>query len=191
VSISLQKPKLILMKKILLSAIVLIGLAFSAQAQNISKNAIGLRIGDNDGFGAEVSYQRKLSEGNRLELDLGLRNRSYYNRGHDYYYDTSAVKLVGLYQWVWNINGGFNWYAGVGGGIGSYNNRGNRVDNYGYADSGIFGLAAGDIGVEYNFDFPLQISADFRPEVGFGDYYDNNNLGVFGPDVAIAARWRF
>jgi hypothetical protein len=24
-----------------------------------------------------------------------------------------------LYQWVWNIDGGFNWYAGVGGGLGT------------------------------------------------------------------------
>ena len=179
------------MKKIFLVAIILIGLAFSAQSQNISKNAIGIRIGDNQGFGAEVSYQRKLSGNNRLELDLGWRNHSYYNKGHDYYYDTSAVKLVGLYQWVWNIDGGFNWYAGVGAGIGSFNNRNNVTNNYGYAEHGAFGLVAGDIGIEYNFDFPLQLAVDFRPEIGFGDYYKNNDLGVFGPDIAVAARWRF
>lgn len=179
------------MKKVILSAIILIGLAFSAQGQKISKNAIGLRIGDNDGFGAEVSYQRKLSETNRLELDLGVRNRSYYNRDNNYNYNTNAVKLVGLYQWVFNIDGGFNWYAGVGGGVGTYHNRNKQTDNYGYSDNGAFGLVAGDIGIEYNFAFPLQLSADFRPEFGFGDYYDNNNLGVFGPDIAISARWRF
>jgi hypothetical protein len=32
------------MKKIILSAIMLIGLAFTAQAQDISKNALGLRF---------------------------------------------------------------------------------------------------------------------------------------------------
>jgi hypothetical protein len=31
----------------------------------------------------------------------------------------NAIKLAALYQWVWNIDGGFNWYAGVGGGLGS------------------------------------------------------------------------
>jgi hypothetical protein len=39
------------MRKIILSAFMLIGLAFSAQAQDISKNALGLRFGDNGGFG--------------------------------------------------------------------------------------------------------------------------------------------
>jgi hypothetical protein len=28
-----------------------------------------------------------------------------------------------LYQWVWNIDGGFNWYAGVGGGVGNYSHN--------------------------------------------------------------------
>jgi hypothetical protein len=49
---------------------------------------------------------------NRLELDLGWRNRNdYKNNG----YDDNTIKLTALYQWVWNIDGGFNWYAGVGG----------------------------------------------------------------------------
>lgn len=46
------------MKKVILSAFMLLGLAFSTQAQDISKNAIGLRLGDNDGFGGEISYQK-------------------------------------------------------------------------------------------------------------------------------------
>ena len=62
------------MKKLILSAIMLFGIAFSSQAQDISKNALGLRLGDSDGFGGEISYQRGLSDNNRLELDLGFRN---------------------------------------------------------------------------------------------------------------------
>jgi len=174
------------MKKIILSVIMLIGLAFSAQAQDISENALGLRLGDNSGFGGEVSYQRGLSSNNRLELDLGWRNRSYYNNGNDY--DLNAIKLAGLYQWVWNIDGGFNWYAGVGGGLGSYN----RDFNVGTSDSGAFAFAAGDVGIEYLFDFPLQLSLDVRPELGFGDYkYTNNNFDTFAPDVALGVRYRF
>ena len=46
------------MKKLILTAFMLTGIAFSAQAQDISKNALGLRLGDSDGFGGEVSYQR-------------------------------------------------------------------------------------------------------------------------------------
>jgi hypothetical protein len=59
-----------------------------------------------------------------------------------------------LYQWVWNIDGGFNWYAGVGGGVGSYSR--DYYDNRNY-DSNAFAFAAGDIGIEYNFDIPLLI----------------------------------
>lgn len=162
------------MKKILLSAIAFIGLAFQAHAQDISKNALGLRLGDNDGFGGEISYQRGLSSNNRLELDLGWRNND----------DVDAYKLVGLYQWVWEIDNGFNWYAGVGGGVGSWS-----YDKNGASDSGTFLVAAGDIGIEYNFDIPLQLSLDLRPELYFGadDYRDDN----FGPDLALSIRYRF
>lgn len=165
------------MKKIIFSAFMLIGLAFSANAQDISKNALGLRLGDNDGFGGEISYQRGLSKNNRLELDLGWRN----NR------DVDAFKLVGLYQWVWNIEGGFNWYAGVGGGIGSWSYD---APGPGGSDSGTILLAAGDIGIEYNFEeAPIQLSLDFRPEFYFDsdDYREDN----FGPDIALGIRYRF
>jgi hypothetical protein len=69
---------------------------------------------DSGGFGTEITYQRALGSNNRLELDLGWRNRKDYNG-----YDDNAIKLAALYQWVWNIDGGFNWYAGVGG-IGTF-----------------------------------------------------------------------
>ncbi|KGO85116.1 hypothetical protein Q765_17855 [Flavobacterium rivuli WB 3.3-2 = DSM 21788] len=166
------------MKKLLLSAFMLLGLALTAQAQD--RNALGLRLGDNDGFGGEVSYQRSFSGNNRLELDLGWRNSNNYD----------AVKLAALYQWVWNIEGGFNWYAGVGGGLGTwstdYNGPGPRPDRF--DDSGTFIFAAGDLGIEYNFDIPLQLSLDFRPELYFNDDYRGDN---FGPDIALGIRYKF
>lgn len=162
------------MKKILLTATMFIGMAFSANAQDISKNALGLRLGDNDGFGGEISYQRGLSNKTRLEFDLGWRNSN----------DVDAIKIVGLHQWVWNIDGGFNWYAGLGGGLGSWS-----YDKNGFDDSGSFVFAAGDIGIEYNFDVPIQLSLDFRPEFYFNsdDFREDN----FGPDIALGIRYRF
>jgi hypothetical protein len=162
------------MKKVILSAFMLFGLAFSLQAQEISKNALGLRLGNNDGFGAEISYQRALGDNNRLEADLGWRNSK----------DVDAFKLAGLYQWVWNIDGGFNWYAGAGGGIGSWSSNYQGIKN-----SGTVLFAAGNIGIEYNFDFPLQLSLDMRPELYFNsDGYRNDN---FGPDLALGVRYKF
>jgi len=168
------------MKKLLLSAVVLLSLAFSANAQDGRRNALGLRLGDNDGFGGELSYQRSFSNDNRLELDLGWRNSNNYD----------AIKLAALYQWVWNIEGGFNWYAGVGGGLGSWsfddkNGPGNGPD---FDEDGTFLFVAGDLGIEYNFDIPLQLSLDFRPEFYLSDDYYGDD---FGPDIALGIRFKF
>ena len=158
------------MKKLFLLASALIGFTAMSNAQSISPNALGLRLGDSDGFGAEVSYQRGLGDNNRLEFDLGWRSGNNYD----------GFKLAGLYQWVWNIDGGFNWYAGAGGGVGSYS-----FDNDAFDDE-TFIFVAGDIGIEYDFDIPLLISLDFRPELGFGDYRDDVDF-----DIALGIRYQF
>lgn len=166
------------MKKIIFSAITFFALAFAAQAQEISKNALGLRLGDNNGFGAEISYQLGLNQKNRLEFDLGWKNSS----------DVNAIKGVALYQWVWNIDGGFNWYAGVGGGLSAWDyNYDGSGSHYG-DDSGVYVFAAGDIGIEYRFsEAPITLSLDARPEIGSG-YYDDDN---FGFDVGLGVKFRF
>ncbi len=119
-----------------------------------------------------------MSKSNRLEFDLGWRSSN----------NVDAFKLAGLYQWVWNIDGGFNWYAGVGGGIGSWSADDfyiNGVKYDGSSETAVF--AAGDIGIEYNFDVPIQLSLDFRPE-----FYFNDNIGDdFGSDIALGIRYRF
>ena len=162
------------MKKQFILAVLILATSFISYSQDISKNALGLRLGSNDGFGGEISYQRKLSSSNRLEFDLGLRNSKNIN----------AFKLAGLYQWVMPIEKNFNWYVGVGGGVGSWSYDYNKEK-----DSGTFFFAAGDIGIEYNFDIPLQISLDFRPELYANStgYRDNN----FGSDIGLGLRYRF
>ena len=161
------------MKKIFLFIGFLTLSFFTANAQEISDNAIGLRLGDGDGFGAEISYQRRLSDNNRLELDLGLRSGNGYD----------GFKLAGLYQWVWQLDGRFNWYAGVGGGLGSYSFD-NPLSNG--DDNETFIFAAGDVGIEYNFDIPLMLSLDVRPEFGFGDFRDDLDF-----DIALGIRYQF
>ncbi|WMI67380.1 hypothetical protein [Mangrovimonas sp. YM274] len=166
------------MKKLFLVALALVGFSFASQAQLISPNAIGLRLGDSDGMGAEISYQRALGLDNRLEIDFGWRDGNH----HD------GVKLTGIYQWVWNIDGGFNWYAGPGAGLASYDeHHANGHDHYDDHDTFLF--IGGDIGIEYSFDFPLLLSLDLRPEWGFGDSaHDNNDLDF---DLAIGVRYQF
>ncbi len=160
------------MKKYILILIALAAFSFEANSQQISKNAIGLRLGDNNGFGTEINYQRGLSENNRLEFGLSWHD----NEGAD------SFKIVGLFQWLWVLDGNFNWYVGAGGGVGQIN-----FDNVPGAPSDeTFLLATGDIGIEYNFDIPLLISLDFRPEIGFGDFRDDVDF-----DIGIGVRYQF
>lgn len=150
--------------------------SFSLSAQEISDHALGLRLGDSDGFGAEISYQKSIARYNRLEIDLGWRDSRSYD----------AFKLAAVYQWVHSIDGNFNWYYGVGGGLGSVDFAPVPNDT---RDGGLFVFGAGDIGVEYNFDIPLLLSLDFRPEiglVGYGDFSDN-----FDFDIALGVRYQF
>ena len=87
-----------------------------------------------------------------------------------------------LYQWVWHLDSDFNWHAVVGGGLGtiSFDNK-NGSDN-----NETFAFLSGDIGIEYSFDFPLLLSLDFRPELGFGDFNDDINF-----DIALGVRYQF
>jgi hypothetical protein len=164
------------MKKILIALCLIVGFSFQSEAQSISEHALGLRFGGNNGYGAEISYQHALGNNNRLEVDLGWRNDNNFN----------AFKLTGLYQWVWNIEGGFNWFAGVGGGLGSVSYDDRYSNNDFDEDNEIFLFGAGNIGIEYNFDIPLLIALDFRPEIGSGNY--NNDLDF---DIALALRYQF
>ncbi|WP_111707705.1 hypothetical protein [Lutibacter citreus] len=154
------------LKTILFSTILLVTTAISAQ--DISKNALGIRVGDNDGFGGEISYQRYMSDNNRLEFDLGFRNSN----------KVDAFKLVALYQWVNVIDTNFNWFIGAGAGFGSFNAP---------INDGTFILAAADLGIEYNFNIPIVMSLDIRPELGFNDNY-SDDLDL---DIALGIRYQF
>ena len=167
--------------KILKITFALLITSFSLSAQNIADNALGLRLGDSDGFGAEISYQRLVNRYNRVEIDFGWRDSS----------DFDAFKFAGIYQWVHHIDGNFNWYYGVGGGFGGADfdpipgTGGEPVT----PDGGLFVFVAGDVGIEYDFDIPLLLSIDFRPEIGligYDDFSDN-----FDFDIALGIRYQF
>ncbi|NDV47488.1 hypothetical protein D0T49_10560 [Paludibacter sp. 221] len=123
-------------------------------------NALGLRLG----WGAELSYQRML-QANRLEVDLGL----------DF---GGGLNAAGVYQWMFDLSQlatGFNWYVGAGAYVGINNNF-------------LVG-AVGDLGIEYNFNIPLQLSLDWRP----GLYFNTgaNNVGFDWRGFALGIRYKF
>ena len=154
--------------------LLFMGIISNGMAQSMATNALGIRFGDNDGFGGEISYQRELTESTRFELDFGYRD----------HVNIDAFKLTGVHQWVFYIDNGFNWYLGIGAGVGSwsYKNREHPAD-----DDGLFVNADGTIGIEYDFKAPILISLDFRPEIGvIGDYGKDTDL-----DLAMAIRFQF
>lgn len=144
------------MKKIILSLVVVFASLSFAKAQD---NAIGLRFG----WGTEVSFQRMLNDSKRIELDLGLWGLDF---------DNPSLFLSGIYHWVFDLSqlaDGFKWYVGPGAGIGLYSK-----------DFSV--RALGQLGIEYNFKFPLQLSLDWSPtliiipDVDFG--FQGVSLGV-------------
>jgi len=146
--------------------------AFS-QAQ-INEHALGLRLGAGNSFGTQISYQHGLSNYNRVECNLGINSN---NNGNGF-------NLSGIYQWVWNIEGGFNWYAGPAATIGSWSYK-SGYD--GSRHSGAYLGIGGQIGAEYNFsEIPILVSIDTQPMIGFTDVYHPFNFGL-----ALGLRYTF
>lgn len=167
------------MKKIILSLAAVACFVITLSAQ-VAEHGIGLRFGNGNGMGTEITYQHGLSSINRLEFDLGFTSTHEYYLSNRYGY--SRLGLTGLYQWVSRIDDGLNWYIGPGAKLGTWSYS-QAVYDYRY-NKGLFLAAAGTIGIEYNFPFKLQLSLDARPEIGL------INCGT-GIDVGFSARYLF
>ena len=155
------------MKKAFLILVAVFCLGFAANAQN---NAIGVRIGGGQGFGAELSYQKVLNDINRLEFDLGYAAGS----------GVKALGLSALYQLHFDIDAVRNlgWYVGAGG----------RFMYSSYQNDGALMLGvAGQAGLDYHFDaIPLQLSLDIRPCF----YFWQATAFQWG-DIALGIRYMF
>ena len=154
------------MKKIILVAAMVLGFAVAASAQ---PRALGVRIGN----GGEISYQHQLGA-NVLEVDGGL------GLGFDGVFNVGAT---GIYNFMiaqpqWTSRGEWGFYAGPGATVG-----------LGLGEANYLALgAAGMVGLEYTFWFPLQLSLDFRQHVGFGF----NGHGMWFPSsIGLGVRYRF
>ena len=154
------------MKKIILMAALALGFAVAASAQ---PRALGVRIGN----GGEISYQHQL-EANFLELDGGL------GLGFDGVFNVGATGIYNfmIAQPAWTNRGEWGFYAGPGATV-----------SLGLGDVNYFALgAAGMVGLEYTFWFPLQLSLDFRQNIGIGF----GGHGIWYPSsIALSVRYRF
>ena len=155
------------MKKIILIAAMVCGFAVAASAQ---PRALGLRLG----YGAELSYQHNLNGANFLEADLGLNDFAYFNG--------SVAYNFMIAQPSWTDRGEWGFYAGPGAAVG--------------AGSGVFNVGlAGQVGLEYTFHFPLQLSVDLRPQLGLVSATAADvtvrQFGIWGWYPSLGVRYRF
>lgn len=109
-----------------------------ALAASAQPRAVGLR----GGYGVEVSYQHTLGS-NFVEADLGLVGNGF---------NLAATYNWNLVQPQWTEKGEWNVYAGPGAAVG--------------VGGGVNIAVAGQVGLEYSFWFPLQLSLDIRPQLG-------------------------
>lgn len=195
------------MKRIILT----IAIALCAISSFAQPRALGLRVGAS---GLEADYQHDFNGNQFLEGCIGL----------DFGYNINGQpggKATAIYNFVWarpawTNKGTWALYAGPGVTLGYVNDMevwkaSNGIDIlYSEPRNGFMLGICGQVGLEYTFDFPLQLSVDLRPVFGMHvsegvsvttpvtetkiryksrvGFYDNGLLG-FAPSISV--RYRF
>lgn len=142
---------------------VILTLAAVSFVANAQPRAVGLKLG----YGVEASYQHQIQGEDFIEATLGA-----------YAFNTLDVSCT--YNFMiekpqWTDRGEWGFYAGPGAALGF---------------GGNFHVAAtGQVGLEYTFWFPLQLSFDLRPELGI---WANSGVGFYWAITpTIGVRYRF
>ena len=143
---------------------MVLGFAVAAAAQ---PRAVGVKFG----WGLEASYQHSFGA-NFLEANLGLNQFNSI--------DGSVVYNFMIAQPSWTDRGEWGFYAGPGAAVGMSFGT-NETDGY------LHLAAAGMVGLEYTFWFPLQLSLDLRPTLGYGFNYGFH----WSVMPALGVRYRF
>ena len=157
-------------KSIILVAILAIVSVGSAIAQ---PRAIGANIG----YGIDLSYQHSLGEANMIDVSI---NVPFFE----------GIGATATYDWVnpfgavipWDYEGQWNWNLGVGAGLGIY----------GFKAPAFYAGVVGHVGVSYDFWFPMQLSLDYRPNIGIvgGEGLTFNTSGLYS-GITLGVRYLF
>ena len=113
--------------------VAVLSLLAFAAVASAQPRALGIRAG----WGGEVSYQHTLGAENFLEVDAG--------------WTVGSLSVAGAYDFSIAPVGPFNFYAGPAAQVWFVN------------EGGIGAGVGAQLGLEYEFDFPLQLSLDWRP----------------------------
>lgn len=189
------------MKRGLLT-IIIAAVAVSAYAQ---PRSMGARLGAN---GLEADYMHDIQKNQFLQANLGL-DYGAMSKG------APGIKATAVYNFIWarpawTEQGSWALYAGPGVSMGYVNDPdhvkiGKEV--YGFNHGGFMLGACAQVGVEFTFWFPLQLSVDLRPTIGMhvggkgatisdGRIQEKMKVGLYdagflGFIPSISARYRF
>lgn len=145
-------------------------------------NAQPRSIGANLGSGLGLSYQHGFGEANMLDVAVNVPVIG----------GAWGIGGIVTYDWIdpfgatvpWNNKGEWHWYMGVGAAGGIYGFK---------APSWHVGVA-GHFGIEYDFWFPLQLSLDWRPNIGVlganGGGIGFNTWGLYD-GISLGVRYKF
>ena len=157
-------------KSLILAAILAVISVGSAVAQ---PRAIGANIG----YGIDLSYQHSLGEANMIDLSV---NVPFFE----------GIGATATYDWVnpfgavipWDYGGQWNWNLGVGAGLGIY----------GFKAPAFYAGVVGHVGISYDFWFPMQLSLDYRPNIGIvgGEGITFNTSGLYS-GITLGVRYLF
>ena len=164
------------MKKTLLIVIALLGLSLAAVAQ---PKAIGVRGGlFGPYFNGEISYEHWATifdnDYDFLEAELGVFSSNGFKATALYNFTFAQPEFTDRGEWAF--------YAGPGVAVG-YGTGINKNDEK--VSAPFVGLCA-QLGLEYTFWFPLQLSVDFRPGFNIPTLMNRNWYGF-----AVSARYAF
>ena len=150
------------MKRIFLVILIAILTVLSAKSQ---PKSFGLRLGND----CQLSYEHNAGgPADFFEFDLGMQ--FYY--GYAVGLNAAAAYNFMIAQPDWSEKGQWGFYAGP-------------AAKLGYVWIGGYLAVGAQVGLEYEFPFPLQLSIDIRPVVGLS--IDSGNLGLYAADVILGA----
>ena len=163
---------------------ILIAIFASVLVARSQPKALGVRVG----MDCQLSYEHGLnagchgaspvSSGDFIEADLGVE--------FIYGYAVGLNAAVGynfmIAQPEWTQKGQWGFYAGP-------------AVKVGYLWVGGYFAVGAQVGIEYDFDFPLQVSLDIRPAVGIS--VEGGGFSIYGAEAILGSipclslRYRF
>ncbi len=154
-------------KKLILIAAVVLGCSAVVSAQ---PRAIGGRLA----YGIDASYQHQMNGENFIEATLGAFMFDKFS--------TTGTYNFMIAQPAWTAKGEWGFYAGPGASLS-------------FADHFFSIGLVGQVGLEYTFWFPLQLSVDLRPQIGMNTFHGNSDFYTdgltYGLIPTVGVRYRF